>query len=626
MTPLTLQQAEQSALRMSRLLPILSALFLLLLWSVVIETLSERATFVRQRIHTEQHSWLNQAVRGIDTRLQALREDLLLYRQPGDGLARQANGLYPLESGRLWRVDKQEQQQLHGELLTLDTAAQDSVRQLLEQYPIDGKLLLLDASTPREPERLQIVVPQCDQGGCQAALTGYVRFSELLDSDLLADDPHILLTDSSNNALLTHGNGPQKLESYLDSKLLHTSQAQAELASVPLRLGVHLPPQRYAEPFVLFALYLTGAATLMSGTLMIILLRVGRRLGFILQRSEEVNQATHLLTLTNNSLRDRLRKLIEEQRDQQTLIDTVQVGVLLIDAEHKIVITANEAASRLLGYTRQALYRRTLESLFTSPDQYRQLLALLQEQQQLSEREVELNTRHGERLWSVLSMRALLFRERSAYVLSFVDITDRLLHAQRLEEEKQATERALSQLQSTQHELYQRATCDDLTGIANRRHFLSGAAKALELARLDNQPYSVAVLDIDHFKAINDSYGHATGDVVLQRMTQYIAGALPVAAQFGRMGGEEFAITLPGYGLNEAHALMDNIRQGLAAQALHIDSHQLHITFSAGVAERKCHSNQLSELLKIADHAMYQAKHNGRNRVESAFPTLDSVH
>ena len=89
MTPPTLQQAEQSALRMSRLLPVLSALFLLLLWPVVVETLSERANFASQRIHTEQHSWLNQAVRGIDTRLQALREDMLLYRQPGDGLARQ---------------------------------------------------------------------------------------------------------------------------------------------------------------------------------------------------------------------------------------------------------------------------------------------------------------------------------------------------------------------------------------------------------------------------------------------------------------------------------------------------------------------------------------------------------
>lgn len=616
------QQAELSALRMSRLLPILSALFLLLLWSVVVETLHERAVFTRKQIQTEQQRWLQQAIRGIDTRLGTLREDILLYRQQGSSLARDANGLYPLEHGRLWLVDADTQSQLHGDPGSLEPATADSIHQLLQQHPVDGRLLLLDADTRRETARLLVVVPQCDAQQCQNALVGYVQFSALLDSDLMADAPHVMLTDSSNNALINLGEGSDRLESYLGQGLLRNSPASAELASVPLRLSVHLSPVQYAEPFVLFALYLIGAATLMSGLLIVILLRVGRRLTFILQRSEEVNQATHLLTLTNNSLRDRLRKLIEEQRDQQTLIDTVQVGVLLVDAEHKLILTGNEAATRLLGYTRQALYRRTLESLFTASDQYSQLLSLLQEQQQLNEREVELNTRNGERLWSVLSMRPLLFRERNAYVLSFVDITERLLHAQRLEEEKQATERALSQLQSTQHELYQRATCDDLTGIANRRHFLSGAGKALELARLENQCFVVAVLDVDHFKSVNDRYGHAAGDSVLQRLTQHIADTLPDTALFGRMGGEEFAIVLPDYSLNEAHALLDTVRQSLADLPLMLDGQAVHITFSAGLAERKRHSDLLSELLKIADHAMYVAKHDGRNRVHSAPPPL----
>lgn len=614
----SLQQAEQSALRMSRLLPVLSALFLLLLWSVVVEVLNERATFTRQQIHTEQQRWLQQAVHGIDARLTALRRDMLLYRQSGSSLARDANGLYPLQNGRLWQVDANSADQLHGDPSNLDPLTADSVRQLLLQQPQDEHLLLLDADTRRSDDRLLVMMPLCETGHCPRALVGFVNFRELLDSELLTDHPHIVLSDSSGNALLNLSQGSDRLERYLDQGLLRSQRASAELSSVPLHLAIHLSPIRYAEPFVLFALYLCGAAAMMSGTLVVILLRVGRRLTFILQRSEEVNQATHLLTLTNNSLRDRLRKLIEEQRDQQTLIDTVQVGVLLVDAEQKIILTGNEAATRLLGYTRQALFRRTLESLFTAPEQYTQLLSLLHEQQQLSEREVELNTRNGERLWSVLSMRPLLFRERNAYVLSFVDVTERLLHAQWLEEEKQATERALSQLQSTQHELYQRATCDDLTGIANRRHFLSGAGKALERARLENQCFAVAVLDVDHFKSINDRYGHATGDIVLQQLTQHIASTLPQSALFGRMGGEEFAIVLPDYGLHEAHALLDTLRQGLAALPLDVDGQVLGITFSAGIAERKRHGELLSELLKIADHAMYQAKNEGRNRVQSA--------
>jgi diguanylate cyclase (GGDEF)-like protein/PAS domain S-box-containing protein len=485
---------------------------------------------------------------------------------------------------------------------------------------VDGRLLLLDADTRRDTSRLLVVIPQCEADSCRNALVGFVSFTALLDSELLAMAPQVLLSDSSQNALVSLGAAADRLEGYLNQGVLRSAPASTELTSVPLTLSVQLSPVQYAEPFVLFALYLTAAATLMSGVLLVILLRVGRRLSFILQRSDEVNQATHLLTLTNNSLRERLRKLIEEQRDHQTLIDTVQVGVLLIDAEQKIILTGNEAATRLLGFARQALYRRSLESLFTSAEQYAQLLSLLQEQQQLSEREVELSTRSGERRWSVLSMRPLLFRERNAYVLSFVDITERLLHAQRLEEEKQATERALSQLQSTQHELYQRATCDDLTGIANRRHFLSGAGKALELARLENQCFVVAVLDVDHFKSINDRYGHAAGDSVLQRLTQHIAATLPHSALFGRMGGEEFAIVLPDYNLNEAHALLESVRLSLAALPLLQDGDMVHITFSAGLAERKRHGEQLSELLKIADHAMYQAKSEGRNRIHSAAP------
>jgi len=616
----TLQQAEQSALRMSRLLPVLSALFLLLLWSLVVETLHERASFTRQQIRTEQQRWLNQAVRSIDIRLDTLRQDMLLYRDNSIGLAKESNSLYPLEGGRLWLIDAVGLAQLHGEPGSPGTTATDNVRQLLQQPAADGRLLLLDASSHNASSRLLAVIPLCDGSTCHQALAGYVNFTDLLDPELLTDQPNVLLADQERNVLVNLGSRRDRLADYLEHGMLDADHADSPLASVPLTISVHLPPVRYTEPFILFGLYLCGSAALMSGTLLVILLRVGRRLSFILLRSEEVNQATHLLTLTNNSLRERLRKLIEEQRDQQTLIDTVQVGVLLIDAEQKVILTGNEAAARLLGYTRQALYRRPLDSLFASSDQAVQLLSSLKEHQQLNEREVELSTRNGDRLWSVLSMRPLLFRERDAYALSFVDITERLLHAQRLEEEKQATERALSQLQSTQHELYQRATCDDLTGVANRRHFLSGAGKALDLARLENQCFVVAVLDVDHFKSINDHYGHATGDGVLQRLTQHIAGMLPQSALFGRMGGEEFAIILPDYTLPEAHALLDNIRHSLAAQPLQIDGQAIAVTFSAGLAERKRHSNLLSELLKIADHAMYQAKHEGRNCVHSAMP------
>jgi len=159
MTPVNPRQTELGALRGSRLMPILSALFLLLLWSVVVETLHERAAFTRKQIQTEQQRWLQQAVRGIDTRLETLRRDMLLYRQDGSSLAREVNSLYPLEHGRLWLVDADSQSQLHGDLDNLAPVTADSVRQLLQQHPVDGRLLLLDADTRRDTSRLLVVIP-----------------------------------------------------------------------------------------------------------------------------------------------------------------------------------------------------------------------------------------------------------------------------------------------------------------------------------------------------------------------------------------------------------------------------------------------------------------------------------
>ncbi|SCK18290.1 sensor domain-containing diguanylate cyclase [Vogesella sp. LIG4] len=593
---------------------LITALFLILLWWLVAEILYERASSLNQRQELRQQAWLQQATRSVDTRLDTLKRELQLFGQVDAGLAGQAVSLYPLEGGQLWLLENEQLSQPLGPPQSLSPAARDTLLQLQAQHPDIDKLLLLPASTPDNPDRLQVSMSVCPElkQECSRIITGFVTLTSLLDPELLLPRPYFALLDLQGNRLATrnsaHDNG----------LLLHTHSEHRSLNTVPLQLSVQFNPREDLRPFMLFALFLVGGAVLLSLLLLLLVVRVNRKLGYAIRHSVEVTQATHLLTLTNNSLRERLLKLVDEQRDQQTLIDTVQVGVLMLDAEQQTLLTVNEAALRMLGYQRQALFRHELEQLFADPAQYRQLLQQLKEQQPVSEREVELITRGEERLWTVLSMRQLLFRERRAIVLSFVDITERLLHAQRLELEKQTTERTLVQLQSTQHELYQRATRDDLTGIANRRHFLSNAGKALEQARREQQPFAVAVLDVDRFKSINDHYGHAVGDSVLRQSAATIVALLPEVALFGRLGGEEFAIALPGFNLLEAHALLDKVRDSLAAQPQLVDEHLLLVTFSAGVAERQLSGDQLSNLLKEADHAMYRAKRNGRNRVESA--------
>ncbi|WP_174873791.1 sensor domain-containing diguanylate cyclase [Vogesella oryzae] len=594
---------------------IVAALFLLLLWWLVAEILYDRAGNLSQRVELRQQAWLQQASRAVDARLEALQREMQLFGQVSPGLAQQAASLYPLENGQLWLLEHEQLSQLQGPQQALPVRARDNMQQLLAQHPVHGKMLLLPASTADTPDRLQVSMAVCedDSQPCERVITGFVSLTALLDPELLLPRPHFALLDAQGNQLAARHDSNDN-----GSSLLRTHSSSSTLSTVPLQLAVQFNPRDDLRPFMLFALFLVTGAALLSLLLLLLIVRVNRKLGRAMRHNREVTQATYLLTLTNNSLRERLQVLVDEQRDQQTLIDTVQVGVLMLDAEQQTLLTANEAALRMLGFNRQALFRQLPEQLFADPAQYTLLQTQLKEQQLVSEREVELVTRNGERLWTVLSMRPLLFRERRAIVLSFVDITERLLHAQRLEQEKQTTERTLAQLQSTQHELYQRATRDDLTGIANRRHFLSNAGKALEQARREQQPFAVAVLDVDRFKSINDHYGHAVGDSVLRQSASRITELLPEVALFGRLGGEEFAIALPGFTQLEAHALLDQLRDQLAAQPLQVDEHLLLVTFSAGVAERQLSGDLLSGLLKEADHAMYRAKRSGRNRVESA--------
>ncbi len=163
-----------------------------------------------------------------------------------------------------------------------------------------------------------------------------------------------------------------------------------------------------------------------------------------------------------------------------------------------------------------------------------------------------------------------------------------------------------------------RALCTDhLTGVLNRRHFFALAEEAMALAVRSGQPLSAIMLDADHFKAVNDRFGHAAGDAVLAGL----GGALRAAVRthldlVARLGGEEFCVLLPGLGLPEAMQVAERLRRGVAALRFGEDG-ELRVTASLGVAERGG-AEALDRLLDAADAALYAAKAAGRNRVEAA--------
>lgn len=164
-------------------------------------------------------------------------------------------------------------------------------------------------------------------------------------------------------------------------------------------------------------------------------------------------------------------------------------------------------------------------------------------------------------------------------------------------------------------ELETLATTDSLTGISNRRHLLTLAEREFQRAQRYRNPFSILMLDIDHFKSINDTYGHATGDEALKLMADVTRNALRQVDIFGRFGGEEFVVFLPETPLPDAVTVADRIREAIASVSVAMDDAVIRMTVSIGVATYQTEEPNLDTLLMRADKALYEAKQRGRDRV-----------
>lgn len=156
---------------------------------------------------------------------------------------------------------------------------------------------------------------------------------------------------------------------------------------------------------------------------------------------------------------------------------------------------------------------------------------------------------------------------------------------------------------------------DSLTGVYNRRFLTELAEREVALAQRHGRALVVATLDIDHFKRINDTYGHNTGDQVIRALANTCQATLRNIDHFGRIGGEEFACILPETAEADALLCMERLRQSIAALPIETAQGTVKFTVSIGVAMLDSHHSDWPALLKDADAAMYCAKNAGRNRV-----------
>ncbi|SDH88803.1 diguanylate cyclase (GGDEF) domain-containing protein [Pseudomonas flavescens] len=301
------------------------------------------------------------------------------------------------------------------------------------------------------------------------------------------------------------------------------------------------------------------------------------------------------------------------------LLEALPDPVLVVDTQWR-VIEANQAALRLCGLdpgwqgrTLQEWpgFGNDLQALLLEQDgQQDQLLMLTS-----SERYFEVRVRAIERV----TRQGTLILGQMLYLR---DVTQRQLTKLKLAEALALSEERLRTITTLHEQLREQALCDPLTGLYNRRHLDDLFARELARARRENSPVSLALIDLDHFKQLNDEHGHLDGDDVLKSVAQHLLVNLRSSDTVFRIGGEEFLLILPGADSLEASKRLEAICRGLARKPIETRSGVRHVTLSAGLALWPEQGLVLDELLRVADTALYQAKRGGRNRVCSLLPRV----
>jgi diguanylate cyclase (GGDEF)-like protein len=164
-------------------------------------------------------------------------------------------------------------------------------------------------------------------------------------------------------------------------------------------------------------------------------------------------------------------------------------------------------------------------------------------------------------------------------------------------------------------QMYESKTRDQLTEAYNKGYFLDAIEREVAFAQRHGQPMALVMLDIDHFKKVNDTYGHLAGDHVLKEVAGLVRARVRQDEVFARYGGEEFALLLPETDLRGAMTVAADVRQLVAGAVFTFESHKIPVTISLGVAQWTSMIRTTEEFIRAADAKLYQAKREGRNRV-----------
>ena len=293
--------------------------------------------------------------------------------------------------------------------------------------------------------------------------------------------------------------------------------------------------------------------------------------------------------------------LREREAVLHNITEAAQDAIVMMDPAGRVSFW-NPAAEHIFGYTRQEALGQNLHQLL-APERYHDA--------HFKAFSAFLNSGRGNAIGKTLSLHARRkdgVEIAAAVSLSAVQVQNQWHAVGILRDE---TERKAQEI-----ELRRLATTDHLTGLANRRHFLAQVERELDRFKRYADPAALLMLDLDHFKQINDAYGHAIGDAVLKHFADLAGQTLRKIDLLGRLGGEEFAALLPGTTMSGAYPLAERLRCIVMESPAATDAGPVGFSVSIGVALFAPDDHDADAILIRADRALYRAKHRGRNRVE----------
>ena len=290
-----------------------------------------------------------------------------------------------------------------------------------------------------------------------------------------------------------------------------------------------------------------------------------------------------------NAIRD---ELTQSNDRLQAILNAPAFPVVISDTHDGMIQFINERAAELLGFSLQETGRYRESDFWSSQSDRAAFLTQVQQFGRVAGFEAALR-RSGSSFWSLISGITLTYNHKRCVLFSFSDISAQI--------QRESTLRYL-------------ATTDSLTGIYNRRMFLEQAEKRLASTHPKYWPIALLMIDIDHFKQINDQYGHAQGDQVIQQVAQLCGSGQGESSLLGRIGGEEFVLLLEQTSLGQASSTAEALRRRVENLVISPDK-ALKISISIGVRAVQF-GETVDEALQKADMALYLAKKKGRNRVE----------